>query len=451
MPEFLDLRIVFLVLLFGFLIFYKMVFPSPGLDFLWDTLKRITVLLLGLGVILVFVLLITRQDPMPYVRLMAYYAGLGELVEFEKAIPVNLAENLEVAKIEKKDTDADGFDEWIVFYRFDKGNPNSPIKGVIYDNDRGNPAIIFPYGLSVPDRNYLSKNPSGLNPYPEAFLESVAQDQNGPNGTDIPELVVNGGTELSIFRFQQNSQPSEEPRDTPARYQAIGFFQGNGGTTLATNQNSGEYQVTVIDPTGYERSQLAARAIYGLHWQINEKGQRYQTFLDPLPPLGSADVPQIAAPVMSTVDFFPAPPGDVLNTPYPEKMVLAFYTATCGRQDDTLCLRYNSAWKPQDFLTGEAAGNTTAPGYFGLPSLGGNQNIQVSRLEYFPQVETQTSRPTLTGQQPQASEVEITFTVNNGPQQRIRYGMRLVNGQWKIGQVIPLPAVESSTQISSAP
>jgi hypothetical protein len=426
------------------------------------------VLLLLIGVVITFALLLTRQDPMPYVRSMAYYAGLGQLVEFERAIPINLAENMKVAKVEREDTDVDGFDEWLVFYNFDTGTAKSPIEGIVYDNDRGNPAIIFPYALRVPDRNYLSEDPATLH----VSVEEIAQDQNGqdaqnskdPEEANVPEIVVDGEKVLSVFRFEQNTQWGQSPTDEPARYPTLGYFRGDGGVILEQSRaiclddTSEQYRVQVTDPGGpggYGRSQLAERSIYALNWQVDDQGHQYQTFLA-TPSLDPDSLPQVAPPVLSTVDFFPAPPTDIFNTPYPEKIVLGFYASTCGSQDESLCNNYNSDWKPESFLSAdpsvpgnEAYGNRSNPAYFGLPGMQGNQCIIIRNIAHSPQVEVTNSQPTLTGLQPQQSEVEVTFNVGKGPQQTIHYKMVYVNGQWKILQALSQPPQESSSQISS--
>lgn len=445
----MDLRILFLVLLFATLILYSRLFPSPGLAFLWDTLTRIFLVLLAVGTVIVFALILTRTDPFPYIRWIAYQVGLQQFVEFNEAIPVNLASNIKVGMVQRADTDGDNFNEWLVFYQFDK--QSGPVEGIVYDNDRGNPPIIFPYALRAPDRNYLGQDSAALS----VEVKEVAKDQNGPNNQNIPELVVNGGRELTIFRFKKNSESWESPQDNPPRYNPIGFFHGSGGVNLFLDDETKQYQVQVIDLNSYERSQLAVRSIYGLQYDPQTNAE---TFLDPTHPMGSTNMPQLAPPLMSTIDLFPSPPQDVFNTPYPEKVVLAFYASTCGSQDRTLCQSYNTGWKPPDFLVAdsqvennEALGNQGNPAYFGLTTLAGNQNILVSQLKYYPHIENETSQPTLTGPQPQFSSVEITFTVNGGGVQTIKYEMAFVKNQWKILRKLPASALESSLQPPMTP
>jgi hypothetical protein len=139
---------------------------------------------------------------------------------------------------------------------FDKRATNSPIMGAVYDNDRGNPPVIFPYQLRAPDRNYLSEQQTFG---PTLTVQDLALDRSGVNSANVPEVIVQDGNELTIFRFRENSAAWDFPRDTPPRYQAIGFFRGN-----AVSLDEETKQVTVIDRDGYERSQLALRSVYDL-------------------------------------------------------------------------------------------------------------------------------------------------------------------------------------------
>jgi hypothetical protein len=218
--------------------------------------------------------------------------------------------------------------------------------------------------------------------------------------------------------------------------------------TINLNQGADAYgQVTVIDRNGFERSQLAIRSVYGLI--TGPDGN--QTYLDPIPPLGGVGGPQLSAPILSTVDFYPTPPDELFNTPFPEKVVLGFYAATCGGGDGTLCnpntTNASLSWRPDadtslgNFLTGDAlaAFNANNPGYFGLPTFDGNSGITVAQLRYYPQTETDPDlletgggRDVVTGEQGQVGLVQITFNVNGSALQEACYHMQLTAGQWKI-------------------
>jgi len=456
------LRIAFLVSLILTIIIYLIVAGPPPIH-INQTLLTNLVLVGGLATTVLFLVLLFRLNPFPYIRHAADVVGLGQLVNFDTAfaegLPDALSANIEVVSVERADTDADGFEEWVVFYLFDKRARNSPILGAVYDNDRGNPPVVFPYHLNAPDRNYLSEQQVFG---PSLTVQELATDltptDNNPAGVNVPELIIQSANELTIFRYRKNSDPWDFPRDAPSRYEPIGFFRGNGGVTINLTQGAPDYgRVNVIDRNGYERSQLAIRSVYGL--QIDHQTGN-ETYLDSIPPLGGVGAPKLAAPLISTVDFYPTPPDDIFNTPYPEKIVLAFYAATCGGLDDTLCRNAGvDGWQPQDFLTAAAmsAFDANNPAYFGLPSFSGNQNISISQLRYHPQLETDPDlletgggRDVVTGEQAQENLVDIIFTVNGAPLETRRYEMRLVEGRWKIFRAFRLvtSTLESSNQAS---
>lgn len=456
----------FLISLILSMILYLIIInpPRPPIG---QALGILLVLGAGLATTALFFVLLFNLNPFPYVRSAAEFIGLGQLVNFDTAfadgLPDAVSANIGVISVERADTDADSFDEWVVFYQFDKRARNSPIHGAVYDNDRGNPPVIFPYQLQAPDRNYLSEQqPFG----PSLTVQELATDRNGLNGADVPELIVQGGNELTIFRFQENSEPWNFPTDSPARYQAIGFFRGSGGVSINLNQASSTYgRVTVIDRNGYERSQLAVRSVYGL--VTGSDGN--QTYLDPIPPLGGVGGPQVAAPILSTVDFNPTPPDELFNTPFPEKIVLGFYAATCGgTADDTLCSSDNMnaslLWRPEagtslgSFLAGDALGafNSGNPNYFSLPAFNGNSNILVAQLCYFPQLETDPDllesgggRDVVTGEQGQVGMVDIVFAVNGSARQTARYELGLQAGKWKILRRLQAPQTVCSAPTAS--
>ena len=437
-----DLRIVFVVLLIATTVLIILRRGSIlGFGELWQMILDFLLLPTAIATGIVFFFLLTRQDPMPYIRDLTYWLSLGQNLSFSAAVPERLADNIEVISVIRSDTDGDGFDEWIVFYRYDLQTGYGPIRAAVYDSDRGNPPVIFPYPLRPPDRDYLSEAPDSR--LISFDLVDVTLDQNGPDREDLLEIMVENSDTLALFRFRENSAPWDFPRDTPPRYESIGYFQGSGGVDF----DSDTKQVTVIDRDEYDRSQLALRSIYALqgdsYWaQVSDLGT------DP------ASV-ALAAPIVSTVDFFAGPPTDILDTEYPEKIVLAFYAATCGSVDDTLCIHTDDhEWEVNTFLTGEALSEYQAgsPGYFGLPSFTGNRAISVSILRYYPQVELETSEPLVTGPQPQVNRVDLTFTEGGGPPQTTSYEMKLVEGQWKIARRLEVQnplASEPASQISN--
>ncbi len=407
---------------------------------------NVLIFLASVALITIFFILLFRIDPMPYIRHGAYLLSFQQLVSFEDAIPANLQPNLHVAKIEKVDTDSDGFDEWVVFYTYNRTPANTgPIGAMVYDNDRGNPPVIFPYHLLPPGRNYLSQN---VNVSIE--MRQITPDPNAPVEQDPNEVVVSSWTELSIFGFRNNSEEWDFPRDAPPRYQPIGFFQGSGGVQLNENNN-----VTVIDKDQYERSQLVVRYIYGLNPATNTYWDQFYepTELDR----------QLAAPTFSTIDFLDrTPPENIYGSSYPEQIVLGFYASTCVGDSGSVCSQTTASWDSSRFLTGDALsefqnGNS---GYFGLANFKDTRNLAVTNLRYYPNLETDRDllptgggRDVVTGEAGQLNVVDITFVVNEVPADPHRFAMALVDGQWRIAQRLPyvdLPELTNPAQLSTS-
>lgn len=403
----------------------------------------------AIGLAVVFFALLFRIDLSPYIRQAAIFLSGNQLVSFQQAIPAqspDLTNNLEVTRIFREDTDGDNFEEWVVFYQFELQNGTSPIKAAVYDSDRGDPPVIFPYQLLPPDRNYLSESSVGL----DFDLQAITNDSNGPDSSDLPELMVFDGNHLALFRFRQNSEPWDFPRDTPRRYEPIGYFTGTGGVGF----NADTRQVTVIDRGELNRSQLVVRSIYGLRQDTNNMESYWS---DSLPLLESQQANlELAPPLVSTIDFFEAPPQDLLNSPYPEKIVLGFYASVCRAEDNTLCRNFNSESNPTDFLSGEALGNFQGnqAGYFGLPSFN-VAGLSVTSLRYFPSLESDPDlqisgqgRDVVTGEQPQLNVVEVTFMAESQQQSRL-FQLNSVDGQWKIVRRLEanLPDLGSAIEI----
>ena len=338
------------------------------------------IILLGLGLIILLVLAITRFDPTPYLRRIAVMQTGNKVVDFFSLLP---KDRYTVQEVDYQDTDGDGQQEWVVFYRFDLTDGRSPYAGAVYDYDRGDPPVIFPYRLLPPDRDYLSESIVSLK-----LEDLVKLGEAKP----IPEVFVyGGGTDLTIFRHVPNSLPWEFPRDEPRRYQVIGSFRGDGvGFNLSSKT------VTVLDRAGYDRSQLAVQTVYSL----DEARGTY---------MSAADPKQLGAPASSQVVFAFGMPADILDTPYPEKLVLGFYQALAKKQSSTI--------KPEDFLTGQALieygrGNLL---YFGFPDVSGDvTQVKITRLSYAPQTEAFDASVSVLGQQPRLLTVSVAFESRAG-------------------------------------
>ncbi len=428
-PE--QIRVIFLVALFIVLVVLAVRFFTSG-TFSWLISTLLDIVLLG-AILLTgttFFLLLFRIDPMPYIRQGAYLLSVQQNVSFDAAIPPNLEQNLQVAKIEKVDTDTDGYKEWVVFYRFDRRGEVGPIQGVVYDNDRGDPPVIFPYNLRPPGRDYLTEG----QPFDFSLEMRPIGTTQSESETSPLEVVIESNTDLSIFRFRQNSTEWDFPRDAPPRYESIGFFRGNGGVSIDEIN-----KVTVKDRDGYERSQLVTRSIYELNPITNTYWDRFYewTELDR----------KLAAPVFATIDFLNGPPDSILDSSFPEAIVLGFYASTCVGENETLCSSVSAGWNPGDFLAGDALREfqNNNPDFFGLPGFKGTQRLAVTDLRYSPSLETDPDllvsgggRDVVTGEQAQRNEIDISFKVNDAKLNTLRFKVDLVNGQWKItGQSKP--------------
>jgi hypothetical protein len=323
---------------------------------------------------------------------------------------IDVLSGLSIQSVQRQDTDGDGQKEWVVFYQFDLTNRHSPYAGAIYDFDRGNPPILFPYRLLPPDRDYLSEGNIEL-----VFDDVVKLGELFP----VSELLVYGRvgdiyTDLTIFRHHPNSLPWEFPRDEPRAYQVIGAFRGDGGVSFDLKTK----RVTVLNRAGYDRSQLAVETVYAL----DEARGTYMSLANP---------EQLGAPVSSKVVFAFGMPPDILNTPYPEKLVLGFYESLAQEQP---------AIEPHDFLTGQALteydrGNLA---YFGFGDVSGKVNqVSITQLSYASEVEQINPSITVLGEEPRFLIVSVDFEAQVGKTDMhttapIQWFTTMVNGKWKI-------------------
>jgi hypothetical protein len=380
-------------------------FPTVGQTIL-RILQGTFLLLLALTLIGLLVMAITNIDIDPYIRHGAVVQTGHRLVDFYTLLP----EQYRVQEVVHEDTDGDGHEEWIVFYQFDLADGRSPYAGAVYDSDRGNPPVLFPYRLLPPDRDYLSEEATYLQ-----LEDAVEVGESQPT----PELFVYGNaggvnTDLTVFRHVPNSFDWEFPRDEPRRYQVIGAFRGDGGVYFNRNRKT----VTVNNRAGYDRSQLAIQTVYAL----DETRGTYMSVTNPQ---------QLDAPLSSRVVFAFGMPSDILDTPYPEKLILGFYHALAQTEPIV---------EPRSFLTGQAfieyeKGNMT---YFGFSDAPGDiSEVQVTQLSYSPGVEQFDPSVTVLGEEPRSLTVNVAFEAKLGKTDMrtptpIQWVTSVINGKWKI-------------------
>lgn len=424
-------------------------------QYLLGAVTAVIGLVLVLGFAGFIIIELFEIDPEPTILTTARILSGGRLVDFQEAFNYGADPSTRVCEVQRTNTDDDPFEEWVVYYQVDSvENDNllapcpdrSPRLVSIYDNDRGDPPIIYPYKLLLPDRDYLGAQGVSLEKY-----EIVPNVTSGQSNDPVPELFFfgeNGGVrnQLAVFRYAQNSRPWENPTDRFPRYELIGFFTGNGGVEFQYNRaNRGESKVVVRDYGGdLARSQMVVENVYTL--------QANGTFFSSPPQAASASAPTLGAPVQSTVNFAFGTPQDLLNTEYPEKIVLALLQSL----DDTAADEATRPWQIEDLLApdSEIAAQYRSGGllpYLGLESGTTIERISVTALRYYPRVEelaaqqdaqlTNTEfRPT-----PTTSRVEVSFAVlkeqgglfGSETQMQIPnlvFEVVLYNGQWKIRQ-----------------
>lgn len=334
------------------------------------------VFLLGLALLTVLVFALARIDPTPYLRDFGLRLQEGRVVNYPDLFREQ--SDYVVTSVYYDDADSDGQKEWLVFYQFDLTPGRSPYAGVIYDGDRGDPPVLYPYRLLPLDRDYLSEGYRGDGGgvwYQLRDIDQPAEQVPGSNATPgVNELFVYGfrggvTTDLTIFRHHPNTEAHSFPSDFPPRYRPIGTFRSNGGITFDAVS-----RVVTVTNRVYERSQLAVESAYAYNVALG----RYTS---------QADDRRMPEPVSKRVVFAFGMPGDVLDSPYPEKLLLGFYTVL-GQPSSSL--------QPDLFLRNEALikFGERQWDYFGFPcSFNGSDwsqisNLQVTELSYAPQVET---------------------------------------------------------------
>jgi hypothetical protein len=242
-------------------------------------------------------------------------------LDFRFALP----ESWDVDRVERLDTDHDGDNEWVILYAFD--NPGdkdfAPIRGAIYDIFRREPKlpIIYPYHLQAPGWTFLGE---GMGNVTVRLDDVVTVAPEGTPRSDNEIIVEDIGPDdfikrVSIYRWQDNvptelrkrTDPHEillvpgKPLGSGEWYECIGMFAGSQ-VLLKTDR------VTVIERFN-DRSQLAKISNYSAK-------AAYNGYVDP------SDY-QLAEPDSVCVNFARDAPGTLAESPYPEKIVVAYHNA----------------------------------------------------------------------------------------------------------------------------
>jgi len=204
--------------------------------------------------------------------------------------PVKLPESWEHVRTYRFDANRDGNQDWIVLYRFDlpaeAEQSGSPIAGVVYQSDDSGSSISASYELRPPAGDYLC----------ECECSAVMEDVL--SGLPGSELVVRDHcndetTRLAIFYWEPNKE----------EYLPKGHFSGS---RINVELNS-----VTLDQRLSHRAQLALRLTY-----YPDNNETYY---------GPFDQDILVTPVKYELICYQRELKDVALSPYPEKVVLAFY------------------------------------------------------------------------------------------------------------------------------
>ncbi len=324
--------------------------------------------------------------------LLSACAPTEEPPDYAIAIARDVLPGRNILGVERIDADSDGMQEWLTFYRFDQiEDDRGPVAALIYDvvlDPTIQLPVVYPYKLRTPNENYLAQGK------PKVKLVDIISESAG-----VPrkELVFYTNTDLAFFRLTRESGPP--PHDDPPLYHCIGFFRSPHGVYF----NEDTFEVTVTSRAGYERSDLVQKYFY------MPEADGY--FI--------AGTNTLVAPFSAAIDFPGAIPSDIMDTPYPEKIVLAFYR-TFGRVD--------LPHKLSDYLTAQAAtefqqGSLKYGSPFPLDQI---KFAVVKTLSYYP---TQDDTPST------VVSVQVQFRSTDdqlGPITEVRWTMLRVDGRWKM-------------------
>ena len=253
----------------------------------------------------------------------------GEDTRKQVDLSILLPNSWAVDQVLRLDTDGDGENEWVVLYTFDEPDSSAfvPIRGAIYDVASREPKlpIIYPYHLQAPGWNYLGEGQGRVKVKVEDLVTVSRSD------TDTPlEVIVEssgGGSRLvnrvSIYRWQDNiasqlrkrTDPHEvlivpgQPRASGEWYECIGMFESTSQVKVGLDE------VRVIDRiwedrVAADRSQLGRVRVY-------RPDARLGGYLD--------ENQQLVQPIATCIDFAYGMPEDLSDSPYPEKIVMAFH------------------------------------------------------------------------------------------------------------------------------
>jgi hypothetical protein len=228
-----------------------------------------------------------------------------------------LPKGAQLVNSSRLDIDQDGQSEWVVFYRFDAvkdgGQSSGPIAVAVYRAEGPPPNNLHAYRLIPREDSYLCEC------YCTARMEDILSENTGP------ELVVTDNcdgktTRATIFSWDSNGQ----------NYRAHGHFYGHRVLV--------QKDVVLVDVRLPDRAQIAVRSTH------QARGGTYY----------SSDY---SVPESQEFILYPEECQDVTLSPYPEKIVIAFYHHYCDAQDISVYFT-PCAWDQLNGCAGKECGCT---------------------------------------------------------------------------------------------
>ncbi len=314
-------------------------------------------------------------------------------------IPRDLLPGRSVVGVQRVDTDSDGSQEWVAFYRFDQVAERGPVAAliydVVYDPDVQLP-IVYPYRLRTPNQTYLAQTE------PRVLTLDLMTEIGRPS---TKELAFQTAFELVFFQLAR--QATALPSDDPPLYRCVGFFRSDEGVSFDVETN----QVTVTSRTGYERSQLVTKHVY------LPTGDGYFV-------AGTGDTVQ---PVDSYIAFPRGIPNDILDTPYPEKIVLAFYSTLGQAQPDTSPSQYLTTLAALEFASDTLRfGSVYSPDQL--------VSAVVKEISYYPtQEDSQSTLVTIRA----VFHAQVDGQDVSSPLMEVTWTMSRIEGRWKMDRPQP--------------
>ena len=307
-------------------------------------------------------------------------------------LPEDVLPGRTVLDVQRVDTDTDTQNEWVVFYRFDQVEESGPVAALIYDvveDPASNLPIVYPYKLRTPQESYLAQVK------PDVELVDIVNEPSGI--TPRREVLFKTDNEAVFFRVDPSLV--NKPGDNPALYRCVGFFRSRDGVYYKADT----HEVVVTSREAYERSQLVTKYFY------RPEADGY--FI--------TGTTTLVAPFGSAVDFPGEIPADILDTPYPEKIVLAFYNTFVKSGAKPTILEYLSQAAAAEFMAGKLKYGSPYP-------LGELKSAVVKELSYYATEDASQSAVVV---------VQVLFHRSNGEKSsliEVRWNLIRVQGQWKM-------------------